>query len=361
MALRRIEALKEIKRLQQEDVDINPVVVEGRKIARTFWGNAWCEHLESFSDFSNRLPRGRSYLRNGLVCHLDIARGEVTALVSGSELYKVSINIKTLPRKKWAALKKRCAGQIGSILELLQGKLSDNVLSVVTDRKTGLFPLRREINLDCTCPDFAVMCKHVAAVLYGIGARLDEEPELLFRLRGVDYEELLDTGVDATSGAVTTKSRRRRIADDALAEVFGIDVSDEDVPVVKKRSSSGRKAERETQQSPGAGAESRTAKRTQRAGKKRTRSHETSAGTKRTSSGTSGLRTITGKAVAELRAEFGMTPGEFARLLGVSAPTIGNWEKKQTGLNLQSRTLKALRAASTLTKQQAWRKMKNIR
>jgi len=182
------------------------VDLEGRKIARTFWGEAWCDHLESFSDYENRLPRGRTYVRNGSVCHLDIAKGEVNAIVSGSELYKVKIAIKTLPQKKWIDVKDRCAGQVGSLLELLQGKLSKSVMAVVTNRNKGLFPLPREISLKCNCPDWAAMCKHVAAVLYGVGARLDMKPELLFLLRGVDHEELIST--DAGAMAAATAGRK---------------------------------------------------------------------------------------------------------------------------------------------------------
>ena len=171
-------------------------LIEGRKIAATFWGEAWCDHLESFSDFANRLPRGRTYVRNGSVCHLAIAKGHVEAKVSGSELYNVTVKIKTLPQKKWNELKKRCTGQIGSLLELLSGQLSESIMQVVTDRKEGLFPLPGEISFDCDCPDWASMCKHVAAVLYGVGSRFDHRPELLFELRGVDVEELIETDAE---------------------------------------------------------------------------------------------------------------------------------------------------------------------
>ena len=225
VAARRVRALKKMEKLRKKGLDIRPVQIEGRKIARTFWGEAWCDQLESFSDYDNRLPRGRTYVRNGSVCHLDVAKAEVNAMVGGSELYTVKVVIKTLPRKKWKAVKNRCAGQIGSLLELLQGRLSKNVMSVVTDRKKGLFPLPGEINMQCSCPDWAVMCKHVAAVLYGVGARLDEEPELLFLLRGADHEELISAEVGVAAAAAGSKGRRRRIADDALEDVFGIEMS----------------------------------------------------------------------------------------------------------------------------------------
>ena len=154
VAVRRTRALKKMEKLRKKGLAVKPVEIEGRKIARTFWGEAWCNHLESFSDYENRLPRGRTYARNGSVCHLDIAKGEVYAMVSGAELYTVKVSIKTLSRNKWKDVKNRCSGQIGSLLELLQGKLSKNVMSVVTDRKKGLFPLPGEISLNCSCPDW---------------------------------------------------------------------------------------------------------------------------------------------------------------------------------------------------------------
>jgi uncharacterized Zn finger protein len=184
VAVRQARALKKMEKLSKKGLCIQPVEIAGRKIAQSFWGQAWCDHLEKFSDYANRLPRGRTYVRNGSVCHLEIAEGAVKAMVSGSELYNVNIEIKKLPDKKWASVKKRCAGQIASLLELLQGKLSKSVMAVVTDRDQGLFPHPGEISLHCSCPDWAVMCKHVAAVLYGVGARLDDKPDLLFLLRG---------------------------------------------------------------------------------------------------------------------------------------------------------------------------------
>ncbi len=224
VAQRRMKALREMARLRKKGVDIQPIEIDGRKIAQTFWGQAWCEHLESFSDFANRLPRGRTYVRNGSVCHLKVAKGLVKAIVSGSDLYNVKVDIKPLAPKKWTHVKRRCAGQIGSLLELLQGKLSSSVMGVVTDRQKGLFPTPSEISFDCDCPDWATMCKHVAAVLYGVGARLDEQPELLFLLRGVDHDDLITAGADLD--AVTgRRGRRKRIARGDLADVFGIDLA----------------------------------------------------------------------------------------------------------------------------------------
>ncbi|OHB68057.1 MAG: hypothetical protein A2V70_18850 [Planctomycetes bacterium RBG_13_63_9] len=227
VAQRRERARRKMESLRRRGVDIQPIEIEGRKIAKTFWGQAWCDHLEGFSDFANRLPRGRTYVRNGSVCHLAIAKGNVEAKVSGSDIYNLRIRVKTLKPKDWSRLKQRCAGQIGSLLELLQGNLSDNVMEVVTDRQQGLFPLPGEITFDCDCPDWAMMCKHVAAVLYGIGARLDKNPELLFTLRGVNHEELIDADAEAAVGAATRRSKSKRLAADDLSDVFGIEIDDD--------------------------------------------------------------------------------------------------------------------------------------
>ena len=222
VAERRRRAAKKMEALRKKGVDVQPVVIDGRKIAQSFWGEAWCEHLESFGDFANRLPRGRTYVRNGSVCHLAVAKGHVEAKVSGSELYSVKVAIKPLAEKKWKAIKARCGGRIGSLLELLQGRLSDEVMGVVTDRKEGLFPLPGEISFDCSCPDVASMCKHIAAVFYGVGSRLDSKPELLFLLRGVNQEELILADAEKAVREATSRGKSKRLAAAEIGDVFGI-------------------------------------------------------------------------------------------------------------------------------------------
>jgi uncharacterized Zn finger protein len=229
VAKRRAQAKTKMDALRKKGHDIQPIAIEGNKITRTFWGAAWCKHLESFSDYANRLPRGRSYVRNGSVCHLAIDAGKIIAKVNGSELYEVEIAIKKLPSKKWDEVKRRSTGQIGTLIELLQGKLSDEVMQVVTHREEGLFPLPGEISLSCSCPDSARMCKHVAAVMYGVGARLDHKPELLFKLRGVDHQELISADTLAAVSAATTAGQSKRVAQSELADVFGIDMDTTDV------------------------------------------------------------------------------------------------------------------------------------
>ncbi len=225
VAVRRQKALKKMAQLRKKGMDIQPIEIVGRKITKTFWGQAWCDHMESLGDFENRLPRGRTYVRNGSVCHLAIKKGCVTALVSGSSLYNVEIKINVLPKKNWAKVKSRCAGQIGSLLELLQGHLSDQVMDVVTDSSSGLFPLSKEIRLRCSCPDWATMCKHVAAVLYGIGARLDKQPALLFSLRGVKHDELISVNAEDAVNRTTRRGGKRPTLDrNDLGDVFGIEL-----------------------------------------------------------------------------------------------------------------------------------------
>jgi len=231
VAQRRREAQRELEKMRKKGLAVQPIVIGSRVIAKTFWGKAWCENLESYSDFENRLPRGRTYVRNGSVVHLEIQPGRISARVSGSELYSVEITISSLPDPHWKCVKSQCAGQIGSLVELLQGRLSRSVMDVVTQRGGGLFPKPAEIKMTCSCPDWAGMCKHVAAVLYGVGARLDDKPELLFLLRKVDHLELIAGAVDSAPVANAGKSRgKKTIAAQDLADVFGIEMAEEETP-----------------------------------------------------------------------------------------------------------------------------------
>jgi uncharacterized Zn finger protein len=223
VAKRRAKAATAVQKLARKGHKVSPVTTAGRTIASTFWGKAWCDNLESYSDFSNRLPRGRTYVRNGSVVDLQIGPGKVEALVSGSHLYRVDIGIQPLPTAQWNGIKTKCQGQIGSLIELLQGRLSQGVMEIVTQRSSGLFPSPREIKLGCSCPDWADMCKHVAAVLYGVGNRLDHQPELLFQLRGVDHLELI-AAAGSTALVKKPTSKKKTIAKEDLAQVFGIEL-----------------------------------------------------------------------------------------------------------------------------------------
>ncbi len=234
VAERRRNAAREIARFRKKGQPIAPVVIQGRVIARSFWGRAWCDNLEAYSDFANRLPRGRTYVRNGSVMDLQVGDGTVKALVSGSELYRVSVTIKPLARPRWLAVVRQCAGRIDSLVELLQGKFSRGVMEVLIRPRTGLFPAPRDIAFECTCPDWAAMCKHVAATLYGVGARLDQAPELFFRLRRVDQTELLTEAGSGGALAAGAGGTRTKIAESALADVFGIEI---DAPAARANAS----------------------------------------------------------------------------------------------------------------------------
>lgn len=222
VAERRRKGEREAARRLKKGETLAPVAIPGRKIAATFWGAAWCDHLESYSDFETRLPRGRSYVRNGSVIHLAITGGQVTALVQGTELYEVTVTIEPLEKGRWRKVVADCAGQIDSLVELLQGKLSRGVMEVVTHRETGLFPAPAQISMKCTCPDWATMCKHVAAALYGVGARLDQKPELLFLLRDVDHLALIEKAGSATPRKAAPAGKE--IAEADLASIFGIEI-----------------------------------------------------------------------------------------------------------------------------------------
>jgi uncharacterized Zn finger protein len=225
VAERRRKALREMEKRQKQGQAVSPVSIEGRTIATTFWGKAWCENLERYSDYENRLPRGRSYVCNGLVVDLQITPGKIQALVSGSHLYKVALKVAPVAKAQWKSICNDCGGAIDSLVELLQGRLSKGVMERICRQKQGLFPTPAEIQLSCSCPDWAGMCKHVAAVLYGIGARFDHQPELLFRLRGVDELELLASAGKAAPLSKQAPAAGKRLGGEDLSAMFGLDMA----------------------------------------------------------------------------------------------------------------------------------------
>ncbi|NGX47238.1 MAG: hypothetical protein K1000chlam3_00611 [Chlamydiae bacterium] len=287
VATRRAKAQKKINQLRKKGKTIEPIEIEGRNIAKKFWGKQWCEHLETFSDYDNRLPRGRTYVRNGSVCHLKITKGSVEAFVIGSSLYRVNVNISALKESKWQAIKEKCSGQIGSLLELLKGKLSEHVMEVVANPREGLFPNHGEMDYSCDCPDWADMCKHVAAVLYGIGTRLDLQPDLLFQLRGVDASELIATKLMTAEAKIED-----RLDDEGLTEIFGIDLDDD-----AQHKEKIQKVDPEM---------------------------------------------MTGTELKRIRLEMQLTIGKFAETLKVTPATIHRWEKEECTLNLQARSANAI-------------------
>ncbi len=219
-----------MQKLRKKGETVSPVKIAGRTIASTFWGKAWCDNLESYRDYENRLPRGRAYVRNGSVVDLRIASREVKAKVSGSSIYAVSVKIGEVPPAQWKSICADCAGGIDSLVALLRGKLSKGVMERISRQQGGLFPKPSEIGFSCTCPDYASMCKHVAAALYGVGARLDEQPELLFLLRAVDPHELVADIDQALPMAKKGPTVGKVLNVDDMAALFGLDMVGEDGP-----------------------------------------------------------------------------------------------------------------------------------
>lgn len=226
VAERRKQAEKAAAKAKKAGADHSPIAPYRGAIAKTFWGRAWCDNLEHYSDYANRLPRGRTYVRNGSVIDLKVAPGEVRALVMGSSLYEVEVTIGAVPDAHWQAIGAACAGSIDSLVELLQGKLAKGVMTRLCAPGTGLFPTPKEIRFNCNCPDSASMCKHVAAVLYGVGARLDQQPDLLFALRQVDASDLIALASTAQPKAKNVPVANKLLDDSALADVFGIELVD---------------------------------------------------------------------------------------------------------------------------------------
>lgn len=346
VAQRRANAKAAMEKLgKQKGVQIQPVAISGRKIAASFWGKGWCDHMESFHDYANRLPRGRTYLRNGSVCHLEIKTGSIEAMVSGSQIYNVTITVAPIAQAKWKSVKAACTGQIGSLIDLLRGRLASGVMEVVSDRSTGLFPLPGEIRFRCDCPDCATMCKHIAAVLYGVGARLDHAPEKLFLLRGVNHEELVDV-TSAIGAATGAKGSRRRLAETGLDDIFGIDLAGSETdsrggtvggtgaPVTKGRNPAAVPP-------PPARVKGKTAP----VAKSGTIVDKEIAPLAPPEAKPFPKR-LTGSVILSWRGSMGETQAEFASRIGVSAGCISQWEKKlRQALQVRERARDALEKA----------------
>ena len=229
VAAKRAKAEKKIRQLQKKNPNLAPVIIKGRTLARTWWGKSWNANLERYADYSNRIGRGRSYVRNMAVIDLQIGKGKVEALVQGSRStpYEVTIDIKTLSKSNWEAIATTCTDQLDSLQDLLAGRFPKSLAHLFMQEGSGLFPSPKEIHLECSCPDWANMCKHVAAVLYGIGARLDEDPSLFFKLRQVDMNDLIGKAIQKTSETWLEKAGEAAtptIAEADLGAVFGIDM-----------------------------------------------------------------------------------------------------------------------------------------
>lgn len=322
VAQKKAKAEKLIRKLRQERPNLRPVCLTGRTIAQSFWGQAWCKHLETYADHENRIGRGRSYVRNSAVCHLEAAAGRLSALVAGSygDLYEVNVTVKPLGKNRWREIKEVGSGRVASMLDLLSGQFPKDLMQRVSDPENGLFPRLRELKFNCSCPDWAQMCKHVAAVLYAFGHRLDQEPELIFLLRGVDPGELIslaDLAESVTAGAASA------LPDSALADIFGIELDLASPPSKSPRPK-------------------RAAPRNKRAG-----TAAQAAG--RQAPLFRNPERPEGREIAALRKLLKLKPLQFAERLGLSLATALRWEKEEAP-TLRQKSKDKLRALAAEVK-----------
>jgi len=229
VAEKKARARRKLEQLRKKHPDLRPVVIEGGSLVRTWWGKAWNGNLQKYADYANRVGRGRSYVRHGAVLDLQIRPGQVRALVQGSRRspYTVTMSIKPISKAVWKQIRAACVGQLASLQELLEGRFPKELMELFTAKGSGLFPAPKEIDFDCSCPDWATMCKHVAATLYGIGTRLDEDPGLFFVLRQAKMDDLITQAVRDRSAKLLGQAKKKtaRVIDDAdLGDVFGIDL-----------------------------------------------------------------------------------------------------------------------------------------
>jgi len=249
VAEKKAKAASKLKQLSKKNPAMQPIILEGQAIAKTWWGKSWNLNLERYADYSNRIGRGRSYVRHGAVLDLQISAGQVKSLVQGSRAkpYTVTIKIKGIAKAIWQNMKAACAGKLDSLPELLRGKFPKALGEIFTAQGRGLFPSPQEIDFDCSCPDWAYMCKHVAATLYGIGTRLDDDAGLFFKLRKVKIDDLIQQTLKDQSYKLLEKAEQMssgKIAESDLSGMFGIDMEetvDLDFSKVAEKSAGSRK------------------------------------------------------------------------------------------------------------------------
>ena len=248
VADRRAKAEKKLRALRKLNPNIRPVVIVGNTLAKSWWGKYWNKNLERYADYANRIGRGRSYVRNSAVLDLQISNKLVRSLVQGSDTkpYSVEIQIANLSDSNWQSLRKSCKGAFDSLSDLLTGNFPKSFQELFFDKESGLFPLPEEIKLSCSCPDSAMMCKHISATLYGVGARLDDDPSLFFTLRAINLDELVLNTISETADALLTKAEKKTkkvLEDMDLSQMFGIELEDGSVAKAKTKKDSKRKVD----------------------------------------------------------------------------------------------------------------------
>ena len=207
------QAATRLAEYQAAGEELHPVVNKTRKLARNFWGSAWMKQLALCESGGMCLAPGRTLLRHACVLHVDIQPGSISALVSAEEVFEVELKLESLDEERLDRLAATCSGHIDSLLSLMQGKVDEAVLQQLCHPENGLLPTPEDWHMHCTCPDWAEPCPHAAAAIYAAGCLIDEKPELLFTLRGIQPEALLSAPAPANE-----------IDADKLSAMFGIDL-----------------------------------------------------------------------------------------------------------------------------------------
>lgn len=224
----KAKAARSIADLKKKGRELNPIELEGTKIARTWWGKAWCDNIERYADFSNRVGRGKSYVRAGCVIDLKVSKGRIEALVQGTRKkpYEVAVGIDSLTDDNFADIMGDCDVRADSLEALAAGDFPDELKKRLLNAG-GLFPSPSQIGFSCSCPDSAYLCKHIAAAIMAVAPQLDETPLLLFELRGVDTAELVKRTVAEKldlmlANADAPSERIMDVGDDDLTALFGV-------------------------------------------------------------------------------------------------------------------------------------------
>ena len=309
VAEKKLKAEKLIAKLKKTRPGIQTVCPTGRSLAQSFWGKAWCKHLETYADHENRIGRGRSYVRNSAVCHLAAKEGHLTALVAGSQgqPYEVNVTVRPLPASQWKAIKAASQGRIASMLDLLAGKFPADIMKRAADPENGLFPKLGELKFSCSCPDWAQMCKHVAAALYAFGHRLDQSPELLFLLRGVDPAELIDL---QNMAEAATGGDASPLKDESLSAIFGIELDLGNAEICQKTSRARAKKVVSRKAAPLPATPPKARPKQSKVTRQPFKDPDNPLG----------------QEIKALRQNLKMSQAEFAAALGSALPTIINWE-----------------------------------
>ena len=216
--------------------DYGEVKIDGKVISSSWWGQMWCRNIENYSNIRNRLERGRTYIRQNTVKSLSISNNCAESQVQGhsKEPYRVIINIKTIEKSKYDNILNKCENSVDNLESLMTGSFPKEYQQFFTDEEYGLFPKSNEIDYNCTCLDYEKnmhMCKHIAATMYAIGNKLDNDPLIFFKLRGIDISEfsnkILKKETEFVWNNINGESNRKINSND-ISFLFGVDCDEID-------------------------------------------------------------------------------------------------------------------------------------